>query len=427
MTIKIYGRKKDGTAEGGIEYADKAKGAVFLDMPIGAWMAIEAANPYKVKSQTGSLNFEEVLSEEQARIEFELFRIVFLDPLDLDSWGRFHPLENKSKKPKPHSAIHIGINSRVRDGRQITPFFGAAKFRGRDFKVLDLYKRWRNKEMGYSSPDDPAKQQKDRTRIKRMWPKAKKEFVRELDSKLRSREWDNRDEIIAWLEQELKVEISRKTKTTVSIRHSDWPISIRLEGHWWNEDWSKVPDQTPFIDRPASELLADLKEQLVRRAEYFEKKYKFTLRNKSNDRTKYIEPLTKVSTRRDKSPIPDRDTGGSEAKSGRNEPAPKRRESTGRSDASQDVGSRANLNETWETWSALERHVRQKLIAVEDPEEGFMTHRELTETVKKVRNLMAGVEEEWALRSEQQKQLQPEPHPSVDPEETPKKDDNPPI
>jgi hypothetical protein len=432
MTIATYEVKPDGTASGGVHYADSGENAVFLEAPTGVCNAIEAANPHKVKWVTGSLNFEEQLSNEQAWSEWELFRVAFIDPLGVLAWSRFHPKENKSNKPKPHSAIHFGVSTCLLDGRQITPFFGAARSKGRDFKALDLWKRLRNKLMGYSSPDDPAKWVKYRTRIKRNWPEERKDDIARLDSELRDQKWKNREEIIFWLQSAKRLKITRMTDTTVSIQHPYWPKPLRLEGYWWNKDWSKFHDPNPFVDRPVSELAADLELELKRRAGFFEKKYKFTQRKENNERTRAIESLISNLGRANQSPIPGRGRQPSGTIPGGNETTPGKPGTTISDRAKPDVGDRANLNEIGRTWSAFGKHLRAKLIEVEYDEEEFLTRREYEATVRKVDQLLNEVEEESAVQRAKQK---PQPEPESEPQtnistgskDVRKKDDNPPI
>jgi hypothetical protein len=427
MHIKFYKHKADSTAEGGIEYADRGVGAVLLETPTQVWRAIEIANPHKLKSQTGSLNFEESLTVEQALREWTEFRTRFIDPLNLDCWARFHPLENKSGKKKPHCAVHFGVSTCLPDSRQITPFYGNAKKKKRDFRSLDYFKRWRNKLMGYSSPDDRSKWRKYVTRIKRTWPQRKKDFVMRLDAQIRERKWKDREAIIFWLQSVQRLEITRTSDTTVSILHPYWKgKAIRLEGSCWHANWAPFHDKSPFVERTPDELMTDLEKQLIRRAAYFEKRYKFTQRKEINERTRAIESLFSL-------PVPGNQeqlSGGDREASG-GPPAGTQTHAGGFQPKSlghgaEDVGNRADLEEIWRAWSAagdgVERQALKKKSIIFQDEDEILTPEGLDATRKQANQLLSDLEAELSLRKSVRQEPQPEP--PIKPKDDPKPDNS---
>lgn len=244
MLIKIHkhGKGSQSGAQGGINYLlsdTDHTGAVRSVDPLierGDVQSVRDAiasigERFTNKYTSGALCFEESnLSAEQAQIEMESFERAMFPGMRPDQYS----IAWVRHEDKGHTELNfIVANVELKTGKRLQPYYDRA-----DRPRLDAWKNWRNAEMDYADPNDPARA---RTLTPGNLPKARNELINKITDHLQdlieAGAVSNRSEVVQAL-RDVGLEVTRDNKTSISIKPPGEKSPIRLKGSIYERSFS---------------------------------------------------------------------------------------------------------------------------------------------------------------------------------------------
>jgi hypothetical protein len=183
------------------------------------------------KYTSGVLSFEESnLSAQQAQIEMESFEQAMFPGMRPNqyamAWVRH---EDKGRT----ELNFIVANVELQSGKRLQPYYDHA-----DRPRLDAWKNWRNAEMDYADPNDPARA---RTLSPGNLPKARHEIINKitdhLEDLIEAGAVSDRAEVLQALKS-IGLEVTRDNQKSISIKPPGEKNPIRLKGSIYERSFS---------------------------------------------------------------------------------------------------------------------------------------------------------------------------------------------
>lgn len=235
---------------------------------------------------SGVLRFTEQISKDFQQKAIEGFQNALLPGLDP---SQYHALWVRHED-KGGVELHFLIGGEeLTTGKRLNAYYAKV-----DQSRVNHWKNFFNARYGLSDPNDPLRQQT--TRLTKNLPQDKKSLIIELDDrisiKVENGEIHNRKDITNYL-KELKLEVSRETKSSISIKDPNGgKQNIRLKGAFYEESFSsKIYERKQVRERVikyrdnrqkrAITAFDSFKSQYRKRSESNRKKYKVNLTEKN--------------------------------------------------------------------------------------------------------------------------------------------------
>lgn len=233
----------------------------------GVWSEIVGHGNHAGRYTSGVLRFAESEVEEKTQQEIiSDFEKALIPGLEADQYSSLWVRHEDKGSVELHFMF---AGEELSSGKRLNAYYHNA-----DKPRIDAWKNAINAEYDFADPNDPSRRQQ-LTKASNL-PKERKELIETIDQHIEKMVGDgvlnNRKEIMEELEK-LKLEVSRETEKSISIKNPNGGQNVRLKGFLYERSFSSNQFSTERREEKAQEYSERRGERAKKSRELFNRMY----------------------------------------------------------------------------------------------------------------------------------------------------------